>query len=32
MMTDTQELLARFVKGGSEPAFRELVTRYLDLV
>jgi RNA polymerase sigma factor (sigma-70 family) len=32
MMTDTQELLARFVQNGSEPAFRELLTRYLDLV
>ena len=32
MMIDTQELLANFVKNGSESAFRELVTRYLDLV
>ncbi len=32
MMTDTQELLANFVRNGSEAAFRELVTRYLDLV
>ena len=32
MMTDTQELLAKFVSNGSEPAFRELVTRYFDLV
>jgi len=32
MMTDTQELLANFVRNGSESAFRELVTRYLDLV
>ena len=31
-MTDTQELLANFVQSGSEPAFRELVTRYVDLV
>ena len=31
-MTDTQELLAHFVQNGSEPAFRELLTRYLDLV
>jgi RNA polymerase sigma factor (sigma-70 family) len=32
MMTETQELLARFVRDGSEPAFRELVCRYVDLV
>jgi RNA polymerase sigma factor (sigma-70 family) len=32
MMTDTQELLASFVRNGSEAAFRELVTRYVDLV
>src|SRR5438552_6120417 len=32
IMTATQELLASFVETGSEPAFRELVTRYLDLV
>lgn len=31
-MTDTQELLADFVRTGSESAFRELVTRYFDLV
>jgi len=31
-MTDTQTLLADYVTNGSEPAFRELVTRYLDLV
>jgi len=31
-MTDTHELLANFVRNGSESAFRELVTRYLDLV
>jgi RNA polymerase sigma factor (sigma-70 family) len=32
MKTDSQRLLAEYVKGGSEAAFRELVTRYLDLV
>jgi RNA polymerase sigma factor (sigma-70 family) len=32
MMTETQELLANYLKDGSEPAFRELVSRYLDLV
>jgi RNA polymerase sigma factor (sigma-70 family) len=32
MTTETQELLANFVKTGSELAFRELVTRYFDLV
>jgi RNA polymerase sigma factor (sigma-70 family) len=31
-MTDTQRLLADYVTTGSEPAFRELVTRYLNLV
>jgi RNA polymerase sigma factor (sigma-70 family) len=31
-MTDTQRLLADYVTNASEPAFRELVTRYLDLV
>ena len=31
-MTDTQELLGKFVSHGSEAAFRELVTRYFDLV
>jgi len=31
-MTDSQKLLAEYVKGGSETAFRDLVTRYLDLV
>ena len=31
-MTDSQKLLAEYVKNGSEPAFRELVTRYIDLV
>lgn len=32
MTTETQELLADFVKNRSEPAFRELVLRYFDLV
>jgi RNA polymerase sigma factor (sigma-70 family) len=32
MMNETQELLANFVRTGSESAFRELVTRYFDLV
>jgi RNA polymerase sigma factor (sigma-70 family) len=31
-MTDSQTLLAEYVKDGSEPAFRELVARYVDLV
>jgi RNA polymerase sigma factor (sigma-70 family) len=31
-MTETQALLADYAKSRSEPAFRELVTRYLDLV
>ena len=31
-MTDSRTLLAQYVKDGSEPAFRELVTRYVDLV
>jgi RNA polymerase sigma factor (sigma-70 family) len=31
-MTETQNLLASFVRDGSESAFRELVTRYFDLV
>ena len=31
-MTDTQQLLAQYVATGSEPAFRELVARYVDLV
>ena len=31
-MTETQELLASYVRTGSEPAFRELLTRYVDLV
>src|SRR5881394_633331 len=32
MMTDSQRLLAEYVENGCEQAFRELVTRYLDLV
>src|SRR5258708_3720549 len=32
MMTDNQRLLAEYVERGSEAAFRQLVTRYLDLV
>src|SRR5258708_15974259 len=32
MMTDSQRLLADFVRNGSEAAFRDLVTRYTDLV
>jgi RNA polymerase sigma factor (sigma-70 family) len=32
MSSDTQKLLATFVTNGSESAFRELVTRYFDLV
>jgi len=31
-MTETQTLLAQYAQDGSEPAFRELVTRYIDLV
>jgi RNA polymerase sigma factor (sigma-70 family) len=31
-MTDSQRLLGDFVKNGSEPAFRDLVVRYTDLV
>jgi RNA polymerase sigma factor (sigma-70 family) len=31
-VSDSQELLADYVGTGSEEAFRELVTRYLDLV
>jgi len=31
-MTDSQKLLADYVANGSEPAFRELVRRYADLV
>jgi RNA polymerase sigma factor (sigma-70 family) len=32
MMTESQTLLAEYVRTGSELAFRELVTRYLGLV
>jgi len=32
MTTDSQQLLADYVANGSESAFRELVSRYLDLV
>jgi len=31
-MTDSQKLLAEYVKNGSETAFHELVTRYINLV
>ena len=31
-MTDSQTLLADYVQSGSDTAFRELVTRYVDLV
>ena len=31
-MTDSQQLLAEYRQNGSDAAFRELVTRYLDLV
>lgn len=31
-MTDSQQLLAEYVRNGSEPAFRELVVRYVNLV
>jgi RNA polymerase sigma factor (sigma-70 family) len=31
-MTDTRQLLNDYAKSGSDDAFRELVTRYLDLV
>ena len=31
-MTESQRLLAEYVKNGSEAAFRKLVTRYTDLV
>src|SRR5260370_12967544 len=31
-LTDSQRLLANYAKTGSEPAFRELLTRYTDLV
>ena len=32
MMTDSQQLLADYAANGSDRAFQELVTRYLDLV
>ena len=31
-MTDSRQLLAEYARSGSEPAFRELVARYLNLV
>src|SRR5512133_440402 len=31
-MTESQQLLAEFVRTRSEEAFRELITRYVDLV
>ncbi len=31
-MTETKQLLARYAETGSEPAFRELTSRYVDLV
>ena len=31
-MTDSRKLLTEYVERGSEPAFRELVARYIDLV
>lgn len=31
-MTESQQLLTEYVKTGSETAFRDLVTRYVDLV
>ena len=31
-MTESQQLLAQYVESGSETAFRELVTRYVNLV
>ena len=31
-MTGSQQLLTEYAQNGSEAAFRELVTRYLDLV
>jgi DNA-directed RNA polymerase specialized sigma24 family protein len=31
-MTESQKLLAQYVQTGSDTAFRELVTRYIDLV
>ncbi len=32
MMKDSPQLLADYVASGSESAFRELVSRYIDLV
>jgi hypothetical protein len=32
MMTDSKDLLADYVKNGSDAAFRELFTRHIDLV
>src|SRR5438094_3114831 len=32
MMTDSQKLLAEYAASGSEAAFRDLLTRYLNLV
>lgn len=31
-MTETRKLLAEYAENGSESAFRELVSRYIDLV
>ena len=31
-MTESQQLLVNYVQTGSDPAFRDLVSRYLDLV
>jgi RNA polymerase sigma factor (sigma-70 family) len=31
-MTDSQRLISEYLENGSEPAFRELVVRYVDLV
>ena len=31
-MTDNRTLLAEYASHGSEPAFREVVARYIDLV
>jgi len=31
-MTESQQLLSDYAQRGSEPAFRELVRRYIDLV
>src|SRR5436853_668165 len=32
MMTESGQLLSEYARNGSEPAFRELATRYVDLV